>query len=78
MTQNSNISSAGRIQVVVDSSIEDLIPVYLENRREDIKSISASLAEGEYEPIKILGHSMKGSGGGYGFDGSSEIGQALE
>ena len=78
MTQSGNISSAGRVQVVVDSSIEDLIPGYLENRQEDIQSISASLAEGAYEEIMILGHSMKGSGGGYGFDGISEIGQALE
>ena len=78
MTQNGKFSSAGRIQVVVDSGIEDLIPGYLENRKEDIKSILASLPEGDYEAIMILGHSMKGSGGGYGFDDISGIGQTLE
>lgn len=78
MTQDGNVTSAGRIQVVVDSGIEDLIPGYMENRQEDIKSILGSLAVGDYETVLILGHSMKGSGGGYGFDGISEIGQTLE
>ena len=78
MTQNGNLSSTGRIKVVVDSGIEDLIPGYMENRQEDIKSILGTLEAGDYETVQILGHSMKGSGGGYGFDGISEIGQTLE
>ncbi len=78
MTQNGNLSSAGRIKVVVDIGIEDLIPGYLENRQQDIKSILGSLVKEDYEAVQILGHSMKGSGGGYGFDGISDIGQTLE
>ena len=78
MTQNGNLSSAGRIKVVVDIGIEDLIPGYLVNRQEDIESILGSLVKEDYEAVQILGHSMKGSGGGYGFDGISDIGQTLE
>lgn len=31
-----------------------------------------------YETIRILGHSMKGSGGGFGFDTITDIGIDLE
>ena len=78
MTQNGNMGSADRIKVVVDCDLEELIPGFLENRQEDIKSILCSLEADDYDAVRILGHSMKGSGGGYGFDAISEIGQSLE
>tara|TARA_Y100000031_G_scaffold115914_1_gene128355 strand:+ start:111 stop:419 length:309 start_codon:yes stop_codon:yes gene_type:complete len=67
-----------KIVVKVDADLEDLIPDYLENRNKDIKSISESLEKGDFENIRIIGHSMKGSGGGYGFDRISEIGKTIE
>ena len=33
---------------------------------------------GDYECIRLLGHRMKGVGGGYGFDAISDIGRSLE
>jgi hypothetical protein len=30
------------------------------------------------EGVRVTGHSMKGTGGGYGFDGLSEIGASIE
>ncbi len=67
-----------KIQVSIDKDLEDLIPGYIENRHKDIKSIEAALDSGDYETIRILGHSMKGSGGGYGFDEITTIGMNLE
>ena len=67
-----------KIVVKVDADLEDLIPDYLENRNKDIKSISESLEKGDFENVRIIGHSMKGSGGGYGFDRISEIGKTIE
>ena len=78
MTQDGNMGSAGRIKVVVDRDIEELIPGFLENRQADIRSILGSLEDDDYETVRILGHSMKGAGGGYGFDAISDIGQNLE
>lgn len=69
---------AERIIITVDSELEDIVPGYLENRRNDISHIKKSLDEGDYETIRVLGHSMKGSGGGYGFDRITEIGAAIE
>ena len=67
-----------KIVVKVDADLEDLVPDYLENRDKDIKSISESLEKGDFESVRIIGHSMKGSGGGYGFDRISEIGKTIE
>ena len=66
------------IVVQVDPDLQDLVPGYLENRQKDIGSIRNALEQGDYETIRFLGHTMKGSGGGYGFDTISEIGQFLE
>ncbi|MBC8283332.1 MAG: Hpt domain-containing protein [Nitrospinae bacterium] len=62
----------------VDPDLRELIPGYLQNRRNDIESISAALKESDLKKIRNLGHSMKGSGGGYGFMPISLIGGAIE
>lgn len=66
------------IIVRVDSEIEDLVPGYLENRRKDIITIRTALENRDFETIKVIGHSMKGSGGGYGFDKITDIGKSIE
>ena len=73
-----SMDSDDKIIVYVDSDIKDLVPGFLENRKKDITSIIDALTENDYETIRIIGHSMKGSGGGYGFDNISDIGRLLE
>lgn len=67
-----------KIVIKVDPEIADLIPGFLQNRRKDIENIISYLKEENFEQIERLGHSMKGSGAGYGFDGISEIGKSIE
>jgi HPt (histidine-containing phosphotransfer) domain-containing protein len=78
MTQNTDAKPDEKIVVNVDSDIEDLIPGFLENRQQDVKSIYDALDKEDYETIRILGHSMKGAGGGYGFDEITDIGRSIE
>ena len=78
MTRNSYAGSKGRIVVCVDTEIEDIVPGFLENRHGDVKAMLEALDWGDYETIRILGHSMKGAGGGYGFDAITDIGGSLE
>jgi HPt (histidine-containing phosphotransfer) domain-containing protein len=61
-----------------EPDLADLVPVYMERRQRDVIGLEDALLLGDYGTICILGHSMKGSGGGYGFDGISEIGLRLE
>lgn len=74
----SNDSEPKRNVVYVDEDLEELVPQYLENRREDLEMMQAAIATGDYETVRSLGHQMKGSGGGYGFDVITEIGISLE
>ncbi len=66
------------ITVAVDVDIIDLIPGYLENRWGDVHTIRSALQDGDFETIRRLGHSMKGSGGGYGLDPVTDMGSGLE
>lgn len=67
-----------KIIVKVDSDLEDIIPGFLQKRQEDIKEIQVALDNDNYDTIKVLGHKMKGVGGGYGFDAITDIGGMIE
>jgi HPt (histidine-containing phosphotransfer) domain-containing protein len=67
-----------RIPIQIDPDLEDLIPMFLENRESDIVTIRQALAEGNFTRIRSLGHNMKGAGGGYGFDYITDLGGEIE
>jgi len=62
----------------IDEELMSIIPDYFARRNDDIRSIEKALEQKDYEVIRRLGHSMKGSGGGYGFDVITDIGLQLE
>lgn len=64
--------------VRVDPELKDLIPGFLNNRRQDALTIRAALAQEDMETVQILGHSIRGCAGGYGFNALSELGGILE
>ena len=66
------------IVVRADPELEDLIPWYLEKRREDIQKMRQAMEEEDYEGVRTLAHNMKGSGSGYGFEDITQIGAAME
>ncbi len=67
-----------KIIVHVDPDLEELVPGFLDNRRRDVGTVREALEKGDWESIRITGHSMKGAGGGYGFDAVTEYGARLE
>ena len=66
------------IPIRVDPEIAALIPGFLANRHKDVVLLLDAVNQGDFETARILGHSMKGSGGGYGFDGITDIGAEIE
>lgn len=78
MADQEQIPEKGKFAVVVDDELRDLIPGYFENRWQDIVLILSALEQGDFELIRTIGHKMKGSGGGYGFDRITEIGRNIE
>jgi len=66
------------ITVRPDEEIRALVPAFLANRRRDIVALRAALAGLDFNTIRMLGHTIKETGRGYGFDGITEIGSAIE
>ncbi len=71
-------SEKGRVTVRIDPDIEEILPIFFGNLREYIKTIGESLKKDDYETIRILGHSIKGAGGGYGFGLITDMGADIE
>ncbi|MEM7541554.1 MAG: Hpt domain-containing protein [Pseudomonadota bacterium] len=72
------MSDQEKIVVQIDPDIIELIPGFLDNRKNDVTRIRDLLAAKDFAQIKLLGHSMKGAGGGYGFDEITSIGAVIE
>jgi HPt (histidine-containing phosphotransfer) domain-containing protein len=67
-----------KIQVEITRDLEVLIPRYLERRHKEIEAFRTQLGAGDFEALRIGGHSLKGSGGGYGFPLLTTIGATIE
>jgi HPt (histidine-containing phosphotransfer) domain-containing protein len=55
-----------------------LIEEFLADAAADLAAMRQALARGELDTVRVLGHSLKGSGGGYGFDALTDLGRAVE
>lgn len=73
-----DICNQEKIEIHVDPDLMPLIPGYIEHRREDVIKLMDLLEENSYRDIERCGHSMKGTGAGYGFDMITEIGALIE
>ncbi len=78
MIEDKDTEQDEKIIARVDAELKELIPGFLENRHKDVQSILKALDQDDYETARILGHSMKGSGAGYGFDPITDIGRLIE
>ena len=78
MTTGPERNADNNITVYDDQGLEEIIPGFLENRRRDVQILEAALQENNLVQIQIIGHRMRGDGGGYGFDAISTMGAALE
>ena len=78
MTTGPNRRAVNGITVYIDPSLEEIVPGFLENRRRDVQTLETALEQNNLAQIHLIGHRMKGDGGGYGFDAISMMGAALE
>ena len=64
--------------VVIDSSLSDIVPIFLSNIRENPEKILQALDAGNFDLPRTLGHNMKGTGTAYGFTPVTELGAEIE
>jgi HPt (histidine-containing phosphotransfer) domain-containing protein len=67
-----------KITVTIDSDLEELIPGFMENRKKDLETLGKAVTIKDFKTLRSVGHSLKGVGGGYGFDRMSELGASIE
>jgi len=63
---------------IADPFARRLMTQYLERREQDLKSLSSSLAEADFESIALTAHKLYGSGAAYGLDEITRLGGDLE
>ncbi len=71
-------SEGERIIVQVEAYLERILPRYLVGRREEVVSLLGGTMPDDLDTIRVFGHRMKGTGGAYGLDAITEIGNTLE
>lgn len=62
----------------IDPIVRPLVPRYLDNRRRELVKLEALLAEGKFPELRVIGHDLRGSGGGYGLPTLSALGGRIE
>ena len=72
-TSKANDKRARAAQKLADST-----PAYLANCRHNIIVMNNALDRADFETVIILGHNLRGSGGGFGFQQITDIGAGLE
>jgi HPt (histidine-containing phosphotransfer) domain-containing protein len=65
-------------KVVVARDLQDLIPVFMSNRKKELDTLRVALASADFEQLRQLGHRMKGVGNSYGFQHVSVLGKHIE
>ena len=63
---------------VDDPFAAELMDSYLEGRKEDVRLLHGAVANENFELVRMIGHNLFGSGGAYGLEVLSEIGERLE
>ena len=65
-------------KVLIDQELAHLITGFLENRTRDIIQLTTALEQNDFENLAVIGHTLKGIGGGYGFSMITDLGAAIQ
>ena len=69
---------SARIQLNVEPGLRELVPGFLANRRKDLELIGRSLASGNLEAIRVVGHNIRCFSRVYGFDDLTALGEEIQ
>lgn len=78
MSHPSHSESPDKIVVEISRDLEEIVPIFLDNRKNDLQTLRDALTRQDFGTVQNLGHRLKGDGGGYGFDAITEIGAMME
>lgn len=64
--------------VEVDKELQDVFPIYIRNRQEDLMNLEASLGRKDFDVLKQIGHKIAGNADGYGLKELGAYARELE
>ena len=64
--------------ITIDKDLEEITPVFLENRKKDILLLDQYLQQKNFNEIVVIGHKMAGNSRSYGHPELERIGRELE
>lgn len=64
--------------IEVDKELEDVFPVYIRNRQEDLMNLEISLERKDFDVLKQIGHKVAGNAAGYGLSDLGQYAKNLE
>tara|TARA_Y100000590_G_scaffold470750_1_gene669263 strand:+ start:31917 stop:32249 length:333 start_codon:yes stop_codon:yes gene_type:complete len=67
-----------KIIVKIDSDLEEIIPMFIDNRHKDLKELDEHLVSNDIQSIEVIAHKLAGNAGSYGFMDLSKVGASLE
>lgn len=67
-----------KVKVEIDADLQDLIPQFVENRKNDIEALEKLIAQNDLVGISQLAHKIKGAAAGYGFVELSDLAAQME
>jgi HPt (histidine-containing phosphotransfer) domain-containing protein len=67
-----------KLIIHVDRELEELMPLFMETRQRDMEGLAKGLAFNDFAALRVIGHGMKGSGGAFGFQLVTDIGDIIE
>ena len=68
----------GPIQVAIDPDFIEIVPDYLKTVAANVRELKVLLGGDDMQPVRRLGHQMKGEGRAFGFGPISEMGHKLQ
>jgi signal transduction histidine kinase/FixJ family two-component response regulator len=71
-------ASSPRAPREIDQRIADLVPRFIEVCLQGCAELRQALAEERWAAAGTIGHTLRGAGGGYGFDEVTRIGKAIQ
>lgn len=71
-------TSIPRRTVQISAQLRELAPRFLAHRRGDADCLREALDREDFEAVRAIGHTMKGSGSAYGFDEITTLGAEIE
>lgn len=67
-----------KFKITVDKDIEEIVPMFLENRLKDIEQLKAFIEQQDITQIEVISHKLAGNAGSYGFTDLGLIGAKME